>query len=283
MKNNPFYPIVQYLNTNMLLDLLTLLEGGMPTLEITSLAALEGGRGETKQTSPMPLLRVALKEKASQKTPETKTYTPASLLAVLRHLMNQKKLLGSQLAKAKVGDWVESPVTLVRNPLIEALESRQTLTRMIVSPEENPVTPNATSAKTPNNSKVIQQVERILDQLKNQGSYDLLGVPEEEKITLVLHLNTALLPQGISPQATTAQMTGARKILGKVLQVIPAGTEQTYSLMRKGSLGNVDVLLLQHIFRDFKKVEETFSGHLPDLITHLQGPALSIIPLAILA
>lgn len=284
------YPLPLYLNQKYVFGVLATLEDGLSSFEIVKQTSTEQEEvtteigGELGVRNVFGFLGVSLQggrekgreiEKGEESTRE-KIHTPDSLFAKMREGLYRENLVRSSfLTSADTGNFVEFKITLQKNPLIDALETIDSLwnTAVIFSK------PGGKNKERLQTERVIRQLEKLIEQLKGpekEGTFDLIGKAKYENINVVLTLDKSFL----SDPSLLDLLDGEYTVLGKVTKIIRKSTEGKINLLRKTSLGKVQ----GSFFEGLANMGSQESGiSIPKIITEIEAPAVQIIPIAIFA
>jgi hypothetical protein len=303
------YPLPLYLNQKYVFDMLAMMEEGLSQLQnvkTTQTDQQDASRrysGDVGVKNVFSFLGVSLgAERASKKqrnemqeiTTE-RVYTPNALFARMREwLYEDCPIVRSELSNTKPGAFVEFEVTLRKNPLIETLETFLSLMQMALvfqepqQPKPKPTSQQQGRGQKPSvaqgpgedeGDKVMRQMRGFLDQLNAQGSLDLVGtVTNQEGMQVVLTLDKAFL----SDPSLSDLVDGQYTVLGKVVRVLPKGSEEKLNLLRKTGLGKIQTQLLQEMTAKLQGAEGA-GFKIPDLAMEIEAPAIQVMPIAIFA
>jgi hypothetical protein len=197
--------------------------------------------------------------------------------------------------EATPGEYVEFAVVLHKNPLIEVLETIHSFGRLAQDVEESSdsqakhngsskrgSTKGGGGGQQPKQqsatSQMLQQIDVLLKSLRGDegGTFDLIGNIAGSDLQAVLMLD----PNFASDPASADLVDGDYTVLGKVVRVIQADSQEKINLLRKASLGKALPLVEQLV-----KGLATLDGHgitFPTKIeTELSGPVIQVVPIAI--
>src|SRR4051812_32379429 len=73
---------------------------------------------------------------------------------------------------------------------------------------------------------------------------------------------------------------GDFRVLGKVVRVVDSDSEESINLLRKTAFGSLNSDLFDELSRIVEKAEGKL--YLPDFATEIVGPAIQVMPIAIL-
>ncbi len=292
MTNNQ-YPIPIYLNQKYVFDILAMIEGGFNQIETIKSKEQEGksssltGNAEIGVKNVFAFLGVSLKASGSknqtdnQETEITKEkiHTPNSLFAKMREsLINDGLVSTENHLNAKPGDFVEFKITLRKNPIIDALEAFESLMNMVLIFSEPEQGQNKTQAKREkeSNKNIQKQISMMLEQLKSEGSVDLIGENTDPNFKVVLTIGREYL----GDPSLSEIVDGEFSVLGKVTKVISNESDDTINLLRKTSLGKLQDSLLNQMFSGFENMAEHGIKEM-NIDKEISGPAIQIIPIGI--
>ena len=302
------YPIALYLNQRVTFDLLAVLEDGfaqMATLQASSSNAETTGIEAGAQLgigNPFAFLGLSLggkgKRDAATKSDEVITeqlfHTPTSLFAKLREQLMEKdlvKVLASNsvaLEDVVPGQFVEFQAVLRRSPLVSVLESFIGIAPIIQAvdvPPTPPSTGNANRRKGGGKQRAqakqqsqpvegLREIKLMLEAFTAAGSEDLVAECGAHRFVL-----TAEKPYFVDSTMNDV-IDGTFRVFGKVTRVVPRGSGESISLLRRSALGNFgDVVKeLQPAFAGLR--EAGFTG---EAETEIPAPTLQLIPIGIFA
>lgn len=292
MENNK-YPIPIYLNQKYVFDILAMIEGGFNQIETIKSTEQEGkssslaGNTEIGVKNVFAFLGVSLKASGSkgktdnQETEITKekVHTPNSLFARMRESLIEEQLVKTDNhLNAKPGDFVEFKITLRKNPIIDALEAFESLMGMALIFSEPEQGQNKTLARKEkeSNKNIQKQISSMLEQLKSEGSLDLIGENSEPSFKVVLTIDREYL----GDPSLSEIVDGEFSVLGKVTKVISEDSDDTVNLLRKTSLSKLQDSLLNQMFSGFENMTEHGIKEM-NIETEVSGPAIQILPIGI--
>lgn len=298
-----------YLNQKMVFDLLAVFEDGFYQL---SNIRISGSESENQKTglgasvgvqNVFALLGVSFKgehnrEKASQDQTEVarkKVHTPTSLFSKLRLLLDDSVLLKKVQTHEEVegltsGDFVEFRAVLRKNPLVDTIEGFKRLMEMSdLFTDDHPQGDgnkkrsrgNRAASKSAGpqdeNKRIAQQMDAMLTALTQEDSLEILGemldVPAATSV-----LSTKL--DYFSDRNASEIIDGEFRVLGKVIRVVKAGSEEPINLLRKTAFGKMDHRIFDQLGAIFVDQEEV-GLKFPEFVTEIEGPALQVVPIAI--
>ncbi|CAN5729043.1 hypothetical protein BH23CHL4_BH23CHL4_11780 [soil metagenome] len=293
------YPLPVYLNQKYCFDLLAMMEGGLTQIETVTVSDNSSTEKQGKLFGDLGIRDVfslisigfagerSSSDKSSTAVESTseRIHTPNSLFARVRErLQTDSGLLKHDFEDYEHGAFVEVKAQFRKNPLLDALESIQSLAELAAVMEDKPnnpqrggrdqkAKPNATQREGNNAFKMLGG---LVNQLTQEGSVDLLGKVSEGELSVVLTLDASFL----NDQALSEILDGHYFVLGKATRVLTKGDGSSINLLRKTSLGRMPSDALDQLFNAFKDTQTTgFS--FPEIVTEIEGPAIQIIPVAI--
>jgi len=210
-----------------------------------------------------------------------KIHTPSSLFARMREYLLQNKLIITQdFLNAQPGEFVELKLSLKKSPIIDAFETMLSVMRMATvfddAPQSGKKGHNNNQNQANGNKKILVQIEAMLDQLKAEGSIDLIGTYNNEEFKVVSTIDRDYL--GDPSLADIAD--GEFSVLGKITRVISSDSDEEVNLLRKTTLSKFNTALLEQMFSGFSNMEENGLKKI-EITTELKGPVIQIIPIAI--
>jgi hypothetical protein len=287
------YPLPIYLNQKYVFDLLAIIENGFYQLATVKSTEQESGTSSFSGSSEIGLKNAfaflgvsfsasGAKEKAQGKESEIvkeKIHTPNSLFAKMRDSLDSEELIKrSDFLDASTGEFVEFKLELKKNPLLETLESFQSLMNMalIFSSQEDGKSKTQAKKERQANQKLLDQISSMINQLKEEGNIDLIGNDVKQEFRVVLTIDRNFL----GDPSLSEIADGEFSVLGKVTRVIKSENDGEIDLLRKTSLSQLQDSLLNQMFSGFEDTEE-FGLKKPDITTKIVGPAIQIIPIGI--
>lgn len=284
-----------YINEKIVLDMLAIIEDGFSTVsqvsytehkENSNAQKIEMG-ASTSATILSKLLKIDLKGELSrsgnsgenESVAKEKVHTNVSLLSKFRSFLVEEKILKSDfdVANMRIGDFIEVEGELQKNPLINYMDIFLDLFRMADIFTEKPQLGGKTQAKTQKQqeTEIVKQMRSFADELKHSGTIDF--ILSDTNGTVVLSAQE----QYLSNDNVSEILGGHFKVLGKVIAICKEKTE-SIDLLRKTTLSILPIDMLTELFSSFQN-DGTKQFNLPELITHIPGPAVIVIPVAIYA
>ncbi len=233
-----------------------------------------GGRG-TRQSG----------RNQSASTTESIVHTPSSLFARLRKELSDRQLVRhvtspDDLSGIRPGEFVEFEATLRKSPLIEMLDSFAGLIPLmaLAGVEPSQTLPANVDKKSNKGQRKNQESPRLEDQLDLVRSALTAGssqdlIAEMHSMRIVLTAETEYL---IDPSMNDT-IDGTFTVFGKATRIITADS-QGISLLRKTALGRFDNIASGFTEALGGITETGFSGSME---THITGPTMQVIPIAI--
>lgn len=127
------------------------------------------------------------------------------------------------------------------------------------------------------NQKILDQLDSLSNQLKEEGSLDLIGSStDNEQFKVVLTLDRAFLGDLSLSDIADGQFS----VLGKITRVIQKESDEAVNLFRKTSLSKLNRNLLDQMFSGFSQLDEHGIQN-QDIETEIQPPVIQLIPIAI--
>lgn len=299
------YPLPLYLNQKYVFDVLSMMEGGFTQLE--TVTERDAGTAERSHevkggvgfSNVFGLLNVSLGGGRAQKSGSEQSrevaaervHTPNSLFARMRERLYEEGLVGTILdANAPPGRFVELTLRLEKNPLLEGLESLESVMKLalVFDDSQSQAQPSGRHSRSQGggggrrkteNEMMAEQMSEMMGQLKTGETLDLLattpGAPDSPRVVLTLDTAYATDP------SLSDLIDGEYRVLGKVTRAIPDSGAETINLLRKTSLGRLQGSVLDELTNVFRDDESPFD--LPQMETEVAGPAVQILPIAIFA
>ena len=288
--------ITVYLNQRIVFDLLAMLEGGISHVTRVATAGQRREMDERRYGAEFGLSKAlasllsinvsggrrrAGETEEAVKKDEERIHTPASLFYRLR---NQLRKDGQLRAVAddyspKVHDLVEFAAAMVRNPLVQTMDSFISLMEMAVlfSDEVSGGKSQQRQAKR-ENERVLKQMKAFLEKLKSGDTVDIVaeGIAGEHRA--VVTLETEYLNDPTMADLVDGKFT----VIGKVIRTVGTG-EGAISLIRKSAFTVMPNSILKGIMGSLANLSNDQGFNLPELTWELPGPAFQVIPIAIFA
>lgn len=284
-----------YLNQKYVFDLLAIIEDGFSQIEsvkagqTSDILTSKGVSGEIGVNNVFAFLKFGLggnytkenKTNQQEEKSREKIHTPNSLFSKLREYLHQNQhIVKNNYLNSKTGEFIEVKLSLKKNPLIDSLAGFSSLMKLAVMFDDSTPALKKGGQKSPSNSntKVLTQMESLNDQLKDEGSIDLIGTykSENENFKVVLTLDKSYL--GDITLSDIAD--GEFSVIGKVTRVLQKDSDETVNLLRKTSLSKLNSALLDQMFSAFNNMEESGIKN-QEIVTEINPPVIQIIPIAI--
>lgn len=286
-----------YLNQKYVFDLLAIVDDGFSQVETiktgqnTQATDKDNLKGEVGLSNVFAFLKFGISgnissensDQTSKEVSKEKIHTPNSLFSKLRSYLHENNIVAtSNYLSLKTGDFIEVKLSLRKNPLIDTLDGFSSLMKMALLFEDKP--PSTTNKHNPKptkseNHKVLDQLDSMSSQLKEEGNLDLIGTSvDDEKFQVVLTLDKAYM--GALSIADIAD--GQFFVLGKVTRVIPEKSDESVNLLRKTSLSRINNTLLEQMLSGFKNLDEHGIKN-QDIETEIKPPVIQLIPIAVFA
>lgn len=283
-----------YLNQKYVFDLLAIIDDGFSQVETIKTGQIKSDnekdnfKGEVGLSNVFAFLKFGFSgdystdklKTGSQEVSKEKIHTPNSLFSKLRsYLYDTNSITTSNFLTSNSGDFVEIKLSLRKNPLIDTLDGFSSLMKM-AKLFENKTTQQIKGQSKNNqntNQKTLDQIDSFSNQLKAEGSLDLIGTPTNgENFKVVLTLDRAFL--GDISLSDIAD--GHFSVLGKITRVIQEESDESVNLLRKTGLSKVSINLLKDMFSGFSQLEE-YGIQNQDIKTEIYPPVIQLIPIAI--
>ncbi|MBF9140543.1 DUF6414 family protein [Hymenobacter properus] len=287
------FPIPIYLNQKYVFDILAMLEDGfshfqtLKTVSSTSIETALKSQGEVGLNNVFAFLGIKMSGEAGKNNKDgnevasetKKIHTPNSLFGKLISLLEEKNLCKKEnILQSNTGDFILFKATLRKNPAIDALESHLALFKLIQEFQENNHSNKTNKSKEQSDSKLINQFEILVKQLKLEGSLDLVGDNKgKEEFKVVLTIDRDYL----NDPSLSDIVDGDFYVLGKTIRVITSADEEI-NLLRKTSLGNFSPPMLEKFFSGFRNLAQHGLKDV-EINTTIAGPVLQVIPISIYA
>ena len=308
-------PITLYLNQRLTFDALAALEDGFSQLSTVQAGSSGktsteiGGEAQLGVHNVFAFLGVKLGGKGSRQTEQSRmesttdeiVHTPASLFAKLRKELIEHSLVRfptyrQDLAGIHPGEFVEFEARLRKNPVIELLSSYSQLIPVIelfADQSEEQIqhpTPagkgkgNRRTAATQQQARkrgesqfrtIHKQIDAILSVLTSAQSEDVIAEAGDMRVLLTTDKNYFIDP------TMNDLIDGTFRVFGKATRIIPEGSDENISLLRKsaaGQFGSIVDGLSAMMEQSAEDVDLNFKGSSE---TEIRGPAMQVIPIAI--
>ena len=300
-------PVALYLNQRLTFDALAALEDGFShfsTIQTSSSGKTSteiGGEAQLGANNVFAFLGVKLGGKGSRQTDRNQAeitideivHTPASLFARLRKDLSERSLVrlpsgALHLSEIRPGDFVEFEAQLRKNPLVEFLSSFSQLIPVIElfseQPGEQP-TPQRKGSRGGQQQgrkrgeselqKIGKQIDAILSVLTTAQSLDVIAEAGDMRVLLTTDQNYFVDP------TMNDLIDGTFRVFGKATRIIPEGSEEKISLLRKSAAGQFGSLVeglsgMMALLADDADINFQGSSE-----TEIRGPAMQVIPIAI--
>lgn len=187
----------------------------------------------------------------------------------------------SEGVEVKAGSWVQLEGRIYPNPLVNLLDAfLQLMTISGIDVNSKPQNPAArlypvpaTAGNAPQGEAAILEIfQQLRHQLTDSAVLDCLMIPVNELLAV-----TSFQVQNLPNARPDVLYIGEYSVIGKVTRVAPQGD----------ALSLYDRTPFRHIERDFfassfESLGEIPWMKLPTLSTHAPGPAIQVLPLAVI-
>lgn len=287
-----------YLNQKYVFDLLAIIENGFSQMETIKTGSNKEStennnlKGEVGLSNTFAFLKFGVSastnlgkaEKSAQEIVKDKIHTPNSLFSKMRDYLHSNNLIiESEFLNAKPGNFIEIKVSLRKNPIIDSLESILSLMKTAETFEDKPISNNHNKKNNQinnnksENNKIANQIESLLNQLKEEGSLDLIGTSTgTEKLQVVLTLDKAF----IGDLSLSDIADGEFSVLGKITRIVNENSTEDVNLLRKTSLSKFSNTLLEQMFSGFANMGDSGLKDL-EIETVIEAPVIQLIPISI--
>ncbi|GHA72663.1 hypothetical protein SAMN04487941_2454 [Pontibacter akesuensis] len=285
------YPIPFYLNQKFVFDIIAIAEDGFSSIQtIKSSDTAENSKenrikGEVGLNNVFAFLGVSIGGDNANKRVQgnsrelefQKVHTPNSLFAKMRASLTETGIIRKEnFMQSSSGEFVEFKAILRKNPIIDNLESYFSIFRMALSFDDKPQG-KPQKQEQQNNRKMLEQFEGLVNQLKTEGSLDLVGEHlGEEAFSTVLTIDRDYLNDPSLSDIADGEFT----ILGKVIKVINQESGGSINLLRKTSLSKVNDVLLSQMFSGFQNLDQHGLKN-ADFKREVEAPVIQVVPIAI--
>jgi hypothetical protein len=294
-----------YLNQRIVFDLLAMLEGGVS--HVTRIGALEQTRETTQgrfgaefglTKAFAALFSIGVKGDLSKEAAagnavsrdEERIHTPASLFYQLRNRLQDSGALtrieAGYVPRAR--DLVEFDASLVRNPLIQTMDSFLSLMEMAVAFTDEPgggkASQKASGAKPDQkstkreNERLVQQMRVFREKLAEGGSIDVVarGIAGDYQAVITLE------SEYLNDPSMADLVDGTFTVVGKITNVVAAGAKGI-SLLRRSALTVMPPAIISGMSGSLTELADKGSFNLPELWMEVPAPAFQVIPVAVFA
>lgn len=285
-----------YLNQRIVFDLLAMLEGGIS--HVTRVASVEQTHETTERRfgaefglskALASLLSIGVKagqrkENAAEdslRRDEERIHTPASLFYRLRNQLTEDAVLhiiGPDYTPG-VSDLVEFSASLIRNPLVQTMDSFLSLMEMAMAFGEGASGAKSTQKQAKrDNGKTVHQMQVFRRKLTEGDSIDVVARGIAQNYQAVITLEAEYL----NDPSMADLVDGTFNIVGKITKIVQEG-EGGISLLRKSALTVMPRNILDGMRDSLASLSDSEGFNLPDLDLEVPGPAFQVIPIAIFA
>lgn len=289
------YTLPIYLNQKYVFDLLAIIENGFSQVETIKTGQSEINsdkenlKGEIGISNVFAFLKFGLSSDISSESTNNsnheiskeKIHTPNSLFSKMRTFLHTENMIVKEdFLNSETGKFIEIQLSLRKNPIIDILEGFHSLMKIAISFEEKKTTPvhkNHGKIEESPNQKILNQIDSLLNQLKDEGSLDLVGVyTSDENLQVVLTLD-----KGFMGELSLADIAdGHFSVLGKITRIIKTKEDGDVNLLRKTSLSKLNQDMIDQMFSGFAQLDE-FGIQNQLIETKIEGPVIQLIPIAI--
>lgn len=218
-----------------------------------------------------------------------RVHTPTSLFAKLRSYLREAELIkpitcADELVSLRPGDFVEFEGVLRSNPLVSALEAIVSFMELVLPFMEQGQQPGQGGANKGGrrrgkneNEAMVRQLRGVIDGLQSGGALEVIAeLPTDDQVKAVLSTKVDYYLD----RDTDAIIDGQFRVIGKVVRVLPSADEAPINLLRKTPLGSAGAGMLQPFVEVFREMPKE-GLDVPEVITHILGPACQVVPIAI--
>ena len=305
MNNNLFHnlPIPVYLNQQIVFDLLAIKDDGFSMIRTVKTSSsetnsedksIEGGIGINNVFALLGVQFSAQKgqgkhESEVAETEQEKIYTPNSLFAKLRQLLNEGDTIVSLesergIADIQVGQFVEFNAVLAKAPMISVLENFLELMKLEglfgSSQAATQKSPKGRKSNSTSNVHVVKQIEGFLRGISSKNSIQLIG---NLTASPNIHAVFSAKPDFFLDGDTTEVLDGEFRVLGKLTKVVQEEDDPINLLTATSfSLFDTDTFTqLIQIFENMGNNPSELKLNLPRMEIEISPPAIQLIPIAI--
>ena len=282
-----------YLNQRIVFDLLSIVEGGFSQLQ--TVKSSETGSQQTKKDASADVgaknvfafLNLSFKGSVGKEDTQTsqraveeeRVFTPASLFSRLRDSLLEQGLLysldeDSSIENIEPGKFIEFSGLLRKNPCVGYMEGliQMMEVALIFAPKHGKQKPKP-------EHELLGQMKKFLSMLTQDGSLDLVA-----ELTLKPEIKSVIPVQleYFSNESPADIIDGQFMVLGKIIRYVPGETDESISLLRGTPLAFLPVENLSDVTQGLSDIGAAINVT-DEFVTHINGPALLVVPIAIYA
>lgn len=284
-----------YINEKIVLDMLAIIEDGFSMVSQVSYSDHKENnntqRLSTEVSTSATLLSKLLKinfngelEHSGNKQEQIniareKVHTNVSLLSKFRTFLDHEKVLksGFDVANMNIGDFIEVEGELQKNPLVNYMDTFIDIFRMAEIFADKPQLGNKTQARNQKqqDNETVKQIKSFSAELKHSGTIDFILTDQHGTVVL------SAQEQYLANDNVSEILGGHFRVLGKVIAICK-DKDDSIDLLRKTTLSIFPTDTLTDLLSALQNngFDEL---NLPELKTHITGPAVIVIPVAIYA
>jgi hypothetical protein len=285
-----------YLNQRIVFDLLAMLEGGISHVTRVASAVEETNADERRYGAEFglskalaSLLSISVSGDRKQarstgeevKKEEERIHTPASLFYRLRNrLIDEGQLhrIGDDYSP-RVHDLVEFRAAMIRNPIVQTLDSFLSLMTMAAALSAQG-SHSRSKRRQPkhDHEPIVKQMEAFRQTLEGGATVDMVAKGIDGKLRAVVTLEIEYL----NDPGMADLVDGQFIVVGMVTRTVAAG-EGAISLVRRSALNIMPRSNLEDLTPGFGSLSAEQGFNLPEIRWELPGPAFQVIPVAVYA
>jgi len=294
MPEQPIIPV--YLNQRIVFDLLAMLEDGL--CHVTKVVSAEnkieqrerryGAEfGLSKALAALLSINVSGERQNVNGTTETlqkneeRIHTPASLFFRLRNQLKSDNLLKmlDGVNVPEVHDLVEFGASMLRNPLLETMDSFVSLMEMAVLFEDKGFGEKGQQKGHGRqaNDRILKQMMSFAEKLRSGDTVDMIA----EEILGGHQAIVTLETEYLNDPSMADLVDGKFTVVGKVIRSV--SNTETISLIRKSALTVMPKSIFEDMMSSLVQLSKTDGYNVPELKWELPGPVFQVIPIAIFA
>lgn len=282
-----------YLNQRIVFDLLAIVEGGFSQLQ--TVKSSETGSQQTKKDASAEVgaknvfafLNLSLKGSVGKQDTQTsqravkekRVFTPASLFSRLRDSLLEQRLLHSldestEIDDVEPGRFIEFSGMLKKNPSVGYMEGiiQMMEAALLFTPKYGKHKPKA-------EHELLGQMKKFLSMLTQDGSLDLVAeIVSKPEIKAIIPVQL----EYFSNESPADIIDGQFVVIGKIIRYVTGETDESISLLRGTPLAFLPEENLSDVTQGLSTIGATINVK-DEFITHINGPALLVLPIAIYA
>ena len=297
-------PVAVYLDSQLVYDLLAMLEDGFSHVSTIRTSASEadskgsGLEGGVHLGANLVAVKMSARRRRDTQVRQEsevsaeKVHTPTSLFAKLRAILMGESLVhlletNVDVSRIASGEFVEFKAILRKNPMVETFEAFKQLMEVAEAFQEISSS-KATSGKRANKhgnggghhsgrDNTVKQISALMEALTLGNSLELVAdLPDSPAVKAVLSAKSAYF----NNQEAFEMVDGEFRVIGKVIRIVRPDVDEPINLLRKTKFARLSNTVLGQMVEPIAGIDKEVVD-LPPLATSIPGPALQAIPIAI--